>query len=177
MAPKAAKTESASLDRSGHSQRRTHQGDSSFIPKGTTICNFTRIHPFKFCKQVPVLIHEAILINIWKHKVLPEILRLEINPDKTFVAYAVLFHEGTAVALLELCMFHENCVETLEDSAMDLLDYVSGTVSQLLVVDHREPEIGISGKDQLKRQQENLAFDIGIRSLSIIRYLAEYMER
>jgi len=61
--------------------------------------------------KAAVLVHEAILINIWKHKILPKLLKLEPNPDCTFIAYSILYHEGVSVSLLELVMFHSSCCE------------------------------------------------------------------
>lgn len=58
-----------------------------------------------------MLVHEAILINIWKYKVLPKLLKLEPNPESTFIAYSVLYHEGVCVSLLELVMYHTSCCE------------------------------------------------------------------
>lgn len=102
---------------------------------------------------------------------------MEPQPESTFIAYSVLYHEAICVALLELVMYHASCAETLQDSAFDLLDYVCGTIAQLLSVKPYEAEIGESGKKEILRQKNNLTFDIGIRSLSIVRYLAEYLDR
>ncbi|KAJ8947878.1 hypothetical protein NQ318_010024 [Aromia moschata] len=127
--------------------------------------------------KVNVLIHEAILVNIWKHKVLPELLKVEPNPSSTFVAYSVLYHEAVCVALLELVLYHPSCCEALNDSAADLLDYLSGTASQLLTTTQTEAVNNESAEKELLRQRNNLTFEIGIRSLSIIRYLTETIER
>lgn len=121
--------------------------------------------------------HEAILINIWRYKVLPHILRLEPNPQNTFIAYSVLYHEAVCVALLELVMYHANCAESLSDYSIDLLDYVCGLAAQLLVIEKMdENSLCENEKMDFKRQQTDLVFDLGIRALSIIRYLAEYLD-
>ncbi|KAJ8972356.1 hypothetical protein NQ317_008766 [Molorchus minor] len=127
--------------------------------------------------KVNVLIHEAVLINIWKYKVLPKLLKIEPSPTSTFIAYSVLYHEAVSVALLELVLYHPNCCEALEDSAPDLLDYLSGIAAQLLTTKQIEAANNESQETELFRQRNNLAFDIGIRSLSIIRYLSEAMDR
>lgn len=102
---------------------------------------------------------------------------MEPHPESTFIAYSVLYHEAICIALLELVMFHGSCAETLQDTAFDLLDYACGTTAQLLTNKPQEPEVGETGKNEILRQKDSLAFDIGIRSLSIIRYLAEYLDR
>ncbi|KAK4884912.1 hypothetical protein RN001_001183 [Aquatica leii] len=127
--------------------------------------------------KVSVLVHEAILINIWKYKVFPILLRLEDDPPITFIAYSVLYHEAVCVALLELIMYHGNTAEALGEIAADLLNYVYGTVSQLLTFDENEDNQNNDKKPDLIRQKDDLSFDIGIRSLTILRYLADYLDR
>lgn len=106
---------------------------------------------------------------------LPHLLKLEPNPESTIVAYSVLYHEAVCVALLELVMFHSSCCETLDDSAADLLEYLSGTLSQLLLVKQTDGNAKESSTEEIMRLQQNLSFEIGIRSLAIVRYLAENM--
>ncbi|XP_028130564.1 zinc finger MYND domain-containing protein 10 [Diabrotica virgifera virgifera] len=126
--------------------------------------------------KVPLLVHEAILISIWKQKVLPELLKLEPYPENTFIAYSVLYHEAVCVALLELVLFHPNCCETLGDVAADLLEYSTANVSQLLTITQTEPDLSETTAKQLIRQKHDLSFEIGIRSLAIIRYLSESLD-
>ncbi|KAL1488056.1 hypothetical protein ABEB36_015425 [Hypothenemus hampei] len=124
--------------------------------------------------KAKILVHEAICINIWKFKVLPRLLKLEPQPESTFIAYSILYHEGVSVSLLELVMFHANCCEALEDSSLDLLDYACGTVSQLLSVKPTDPKFHKENpEEELMRQRSNLSFEIGIRCLTILRYLTE----
>lgn len=122
------------------------------------------------------MVHEAILINIWKHKILPLLLQLEPEPENTFIAYSILYHEAVSVALLELVMFHANSCEALGDAAADLLDYTHGTVSQLLVLDDCDTECR-NARLELIKQRDDLSFDIGIRSLTVLRYLSECLDR
>lgn len=117
------------------------------------------------------------MINIWKHRVLPHLLQLEPHPESTFIAYSVLYHEAICIALLELVLFHPSCCEALEDYAADLLDYCYGLVSQLLTtkpIDSIEIE---DAEKELLRQRNNLSFEIGIRCLTIIRYMSENLDR
>ncbi|XP_057654696.1 zinc finger MYND domain-containing protein 10 [Diorhabda carinulata] len=129
------------------------------------------------CGKAPLLVHEAILISIWKQKVFPELLKLEPQPENTFIAYSILYHEAVCVALLELVLFHPNCCETLDDTSADLLEYSCANVSQLLTTKHQESSLNEKSGNQLMRQKGNLTFEIGMKSLTIIRYLAENLER
>lgn len=133
--------------------------------------------PFVLSLQVKLLIHEAILSNIWKHKVMPQLLKLEPYPESTMIAYSILYHEAVSVSLLELVTYHSECCEAMEDSALELLDYCSGNIARLLSVKFREPATKESAKEELERQRDNLVFDIGIKCLSIVRYLSETMDR
>lgn len=127
--------------------------------------------------KAPVLVHEAVLVDVWKHKVLPQLLKLDPNPRNTFVAYSILYHEAVCVALLELVMYHANCCDSLGDAAADLLDYACGSAARLLSVAQSDGGTSETGAQELLRQRDNLAFDVGIRSLSIVRYVAEFLER
>lgn len=80
------------------------------------------------------------------------------------------------MALLELVMYHANCAESLSDFAIDLLDYACGLAAQLLVIESQDALLVENEKIELQRQQNNLVFDLGIRALSIIRYLSEYLD-
>lgn len=97
---------------------------------------------------------------------------MEPNPESTFVAYSILYHEAVCVALLELVMYHSDSAESLSDFSVDLLDYACGLAAHLLVVGVGEASKGETAKDELQRQQNELAFDLGIRALTIIRYVA-----
>ncbi|XP_066255153.1 zinc finger MYND domain-containing protein 10 [Euwallacea similis] len=130
-------------------------------------------------RKAPILVHEAILVNIWKYQVLPKLLKLEPAPKSTFVAYSIMYHEGVCISLLELVLYHSSCCETLGDSAVDLLDYACGVVSQLLSIKPQEKAINTkeSTQQELERQRNELTFKIGIRCLSILRYLAENLDK
>ncbi|XP_066143556.1 zinc finger MYND domain-containing protein 10-like [Euwallacea fornicatus] len=130
-------------------------------------------------RKAPILVHEAILVNIWKYQVLPKLLKLEPAPKSTFIAYSILYHEGVCISLLELVMYHSSCCEALGDSAVDLLDYACGVVSQLLSnKPQKKPTRNEeSAQQELTRQRDVLTFSTGIRCLSILRYLAENLDK
>lgn len=69
-------------------------------------------------------------------------------------------------------------LSALGDSSIDLLDYVSGVISQLLSVPQEfEPGRKETAEQELSRQRSTLTFEIGIRCLAILRYLAENLIR
>ncbi|CAG9858510.1 unnamed protein product [Phyllotreta striolata] len=126
--------------------------------------------------KVPILVHEAILISIWKQKILPQLMKLEPQPETTIVAYSIMYHEAVCVSLLELVLFHPNCCEALDDAASDLLEYSCSNVSQLLVVEYKEQELHEKSEKEISRQKNNLVFEIGMKSLTLVRYISENLD-
>lgn len=104
-------------------------------------------------------------------------LDLISNPESTFVAYTVLYHEAVCVALLELVLYHSGVAEALEESTDDLLEYAYDAACQLLITSHQDVVEKESAKEELLRQEKNLTFDIGIRSLSILRYVSDNLTK
>lgn len=43
---------------------------------------------YKF--QIPVLVHEAICISVWREKILPLLLKITPEPNSVFVPYMVV---------------------------------------------------------------------------------------
>ncbi|XP_043525228.1 zinc finger MYND domain-containing protein 10 isoform X1 [Frieseomelitta varia] len=131
-------------------------------------------------KKIPILIYEAIQIDIWKHKVFPLLIEINEEPKNTFMLYTVFYHEDIAVSLLENVLFHCESAETINDSALDLVDYAVKNVSLLL--DMPNIEIYENVKDpnscleEILEKKKEFEFDIGIRCISILRYLAEYAD-
>lgn len=128
-------------------------------------------------QKMPVLVHEAILISIWKNKILPILLKLDSKTESTFMVYTILYHEAVAIGLLELVLFHSNGSEALGDSAVDLLDYAYDSASQLLVIKVSETPLKESAVEEIRRHKRALSFDIGIRCLSILRYLSDNLDK
>lgn len=126
---------------------------------------------------MPILVHEVILIHLWKHKILNHLLDIIPNPENTFVAYTVLYHEAVCVALLELILYHSGAAEALQESAADLLEYGYDAVCQLLITTIEDATRKESARLELSRQKNNLTFDIGIRSLAILRYMADNLNK
>lgn len=123
------------------------------------------------------MVHEIILINIWKDKIFPQLLKLEPHPEITYVIYTILIHEEMCSLLLQVTLSHPGSSEAVKDVVDDLLDYAYETTSQLLVVKLEEPQEEENVERELCRRRNNLSFDIGIRSLFFIGYVTEYCDR
>ena len=80
--------------------------------------------------KMTYLVHELILLDLWRTQVLPELLRLG-KPQTSFQVYMVIFNEANVANILDTILFARSACEALEDSAIDLLDYAIRTLSQL----------------------------------------------
>ncbi|XP_026750576.1 zinc finger MYND domain-containing protein 10 [Galleria mellonella] len=136
------------------------------------------------CGKLPVLIYEAICIQVWRIKIYPQILKLEPAPANTFGIYMVLYHEAAAVGLLETVLFHEDGAQCIADVVVDLLNYAVEQLTSLIVLLENGYLKPVTAKqmecetavEELDRQKRDLQFDISMRCISIVRYIAEHME-
>ncbi|XP_071447066.1 zinc finger MYND domain-containing protein 10 [Hetaerina americana] len=131
-------------------------------------------------EKVPLIVHEVICTSIWRKYVFLELLAMHPDPKNTFIPFSILFHEATAVALLETLLYHEESCESLGDSAIDLIDYCVGAVTFCIsrkdIIGDTNDTINMTSGHYLKREEQRLKFDIGIRSITILRCLAEYLD-
>lgn len=134
-------------------------------------------------EKLETLVHEAYCVLVWRLHILPKLLELDAEPKATFLIYTVLFHEATAISLLEIVLFHPNGCESLGDASIDLIDYCVQAVTQLIglvnVGHFREEgkiETETKTRDDLERQQRDLLYKIGIRSITILSFLTDKMD-
>ncbi|KAJ0171510.1 hypothetical protein K1T71_013060 [Dendrolimus kikuchii] len=136
------------------------------------------------CGKLPVLVYEAICIQVWRNKIYPQILKLEPAPENTFGIYMALYHEAAAVGLLETVLFHEDGAQCVSDVIIDLLHYAVDQLTALLALINNGYLKPVTVKEiecetaveELERQKRDLQFDISMRCISIVRYIAEHME-
>ncbi|XP_049880056.1 zinc finger MYND domain-containing protein 10 [Pectinophora gossypiella] len=136
------------------------------------------------CGKLPVLVYEAISIQVWRLKIYPQIIKLEPAPANTFAVYMVLYHEAAAVGLLETVLFHEDGAQCISEVVVDLLQYAVEQLTTLLALINKnylvpptyqelESETAI---EELERQKNDLQFDVSMRCISIVRYITEHMD-
>lgn len=129
-------------------------------------------------RKIPNLIHEAISISVWKEKVFPTLVN-ENELNNTFLLYSVLYHEETAVSLLESVLYHSDSIESINDSVIDLIDYSVEYVTKLLF-SQKKAKQNVSTHsclEEIVEKKNEIEFDIGLRSISILRYLAEFSDK
>lgn len=133
-------------------------------------------------QKTPVLIHEAIQISVWKTKVYQQLIDQNGEPQNTFMLYSVLYHENLSISLLENILYHADSVESLDDSALDLVDYAMDYITALVFQTEDEfPEPpknldNISCIAELSLKRKEIEFDIGIKCISILGYLARFSD-
>lgn len=130
--------------------------------------------------KLPILVHEAFCILVWRIKVLPKILAINPNPNATFMLYTVMYHEATVISLLEVVLYHENGCVSLDETAIDLVDYCAQAITHLIGLvnvghfrDEITPNCHVNAGEELERQKRDLLYGIGLRCLTILSYLAD----
>nr|CAD7414929.1 unnamed protein product [Timema poppensis] len=131
--------------------------------------------------KMPVIVYEAVCVSVWKEKILPEMMKLEPEPVTTIIPYMVLHHEATAIALLETLLFHADSCEALGDTCLELVDYATFAVVQLIsspnppTREESRAEVALSS-EELMRQREELAFNIAMRCITVLGYIAQNLD-
>ena len=128
--------------------------------------------------KLPVLVHEAYSILVWRSKILVKILKNEISAS--FFIYTVLYHELTVVSLLEAILFHESSCEALGDVVIDLIDYCVFGITQLIGLcnagyHQQKIDVKVEQKpiEELEGQKNEISFVIGMKSVTILSYLMD----
>ncbi|KAJ3602298.1 hypothetical protein NHX12_030057 [Muraenolepis orangiensis] len=168
-----------------HYRCRTHiQLDCSW-DKGATLClPFLVEHTIESDTNViPTLVHELILVEVWKQKVFPILCQLQdFNPKSTFPLYMVIHHEATVINLLETIMFHKDSCEAADDAVLDLVDYCH---RKLTLLASRTSRYGPPTQDrhnlagppmELQIQNAALEFEISLKALSVLRYITDHTD-
>ncbi|XP_029550645.1 zinc finger MYND domain-containing protein 10 [Salmo trutta] len=136
----------------------------------------------------PTLVHEMILVELWKQKVFPIFCQLQdFNPKSTFPLYMVIHHEASIINLLETIMYHKDSCEGADDSVLDLVDYCHRKLTLLASRASRDDaptqdrlshtESGDSSSMQdLQGQNAALEFEISLKALSVLRYITDHTD-
>ncbi|PSN56601.1 Zinc finger MYND domain-containing protein 10 [Blattella germanica] len=101
--------------------------------------------------KIPILVHEVICVSLWREKVLPRILKKEVEIHTNFVPYMVL------------------------------IDYSASAIVQLLsnkCDDEKDPELTTKTdiSESLEDKQKTLYFSIAIKCISIIGCIAQNLD-
>jgi hypothetical protein len=143
--------------------------------------------------KITDIVHHLLSIETWKEKVFPLLIE-DLAVHDNVRAYFMMYHEATAVNLLELILYQKEAVETLGETQIDLIDYCMRKIHllnkwYLLIligrndVDKEEKRDKKSSvKDALDassqftdlvKTQREMDFTVAINSLSILRYITD----
>ena len=116
--------------------------------------------------KTPVLVQELFSIFVWKKTILPN-----LSQKDSVVVYSLGYHELILLNLLELILYNGNGCESLEDNALDLVDYCVQSATQLIGLVHS----GFLDQEDSSKEvsPENMDYKLGIHSISLIYYLID----
>eukprot|EP00128_Syssomonas_multiformis_P018226 Colp12_sorted_trinity150504_noHs@13782 len=137
-------------------------------------------------QKLPVIVHELLTIEIWKQKVLPLILEMKFPTDSAIRPSLIVHHEATLLNLLQTVLYNKDACDSLGDTVLDILDYCVRRITKLHVIaeklhadDFKKESaaelLNMSNEEQVKKQEEDMQLDLGIRAVSILRYLTDHM--
>ena len=89
------------------------------------------VEAFTAHDKITCLLHELILLDVWKDKVWPRLISQVVARGASTRAYFVLFHEATLVNLLQVLLYHLKACEAAGDALVDLVDYCAGKLTLL----------------------------------------------
>ncbi|KAJ3003794.1 Zinc finger MYND domain-containing protein 10, partial [Thoreauomyces humboldtii] len=124
--------------------------------------------------KIETLVHDLLLIDTWKTLVWPKIDSKKIHPENMLIAYFVLYHESTALNLLEIVLYNQLACENLGDSITDLVDYAARKIARLAAWDRvgpndDEPPVTVEDASLLDNPTQRLRTHLS--TLSLLRNL------
>jgi len=133
--------------------------------------------------KIKVLIHDLILIEVWKEKLLPK-LKSHIAPMSSLRNYIPVYHEASCINLLECALYQMTSCDAAGDLIVDLIDYI---YRKLVYVVHTPnnclwskplesaKEAGEWTSEQiLDSQVLETEFQVSMCALSILRFITDH---
>lgn len=135
--------------------------------------------------KVEVLVHELLVIEAWKAKVLPLLLD-HFSALTAVKAYMVLYHEVTLCSLLEVLMYHASVCEVGGESMLELGDFcvrkvTALTTGQFKALQADEPDDPKSSLDRdtkstVLRQHLDIGFAVAVCAVTMLRFLSDHVD-
>ncbi|KAJ3330979.1 CRISPR-associated protein 1 [Blyttiomyces sp. JEL0837] len=135
-------------------------------------------------EKIPALIHDLLEIDLWKSKVFPLVVKEAAK--STVKSYFILYHEATIVNLLEILFYKKEAVIAGGSILSSLADYCSRKMAILNAWEFDDDKIedkekkakellDMTEEKSLQDRNKELAFAIAINSLSILRYMTDFI--
>lgn len=140
------------------------------------------VDQFNTGEKVPTLIYDLVLIEAWKEKIWP-LIKAKIAKFSSLRTYIPVYHEATAVNLLEICLYHRTSCEEAGDALVDLVDYCVRKLRYLLSTPNDELVRQVaSAKDvsewdsvrALDEQFLECEFQVCMCVISVLRFLTDH---
>jgi hypothetical protein len=157
------------LNHTAHSQAK--EGLDEFV-----------VDQFNTLEKVPTLIHDLMVIEVWKERVWP-LLKAKVAKFSSLRSYIPVYHEASVANLLEICLFHRTSCEEAGDALVDLVDYCVRKLRYLLSVPNSELVRQVTSAKEctewddvrvLDEQFYECEFQVCMCVISIIRFLTDH---
>lgn len=149
--------------------------------------------------KLETLIHDLILIEIWKESVYPLLVE-ELAGKNSMRLYFILYHEATVVNLLELFFYHKHVCEVGGEKMLEVVDFVASKIARLNNTTYKfgdqngvGPQSGVplsastakefaeslqsrSPLEELQQQFMDIDFRVCVAAVSIGRFLCEHAD-
>jgi hypothetical protein len=137
--------------------------------------------------KVPTLVHDLLVSETWRHKVLP-LIREDIVKKSGIKAYMCLYHEATVVNLMEVMLYHRTACESSEDALVELIDYCYRRFVQLTnkadfyyKKQQKQPAedpkayLNTNSLQELEKNELDIEFSCSMICFSLIRFISDHM--
>ena len=131
--------------------------------------------------KINELLKELISMEIWRTECLPIMFQTQdFKPDTTLPIEIGLAHEINILTILENVLFHSDSLESLEDRALDLIDYchrqLNAVISAVSVGTPEESESHQLKKNNLHIRLNEDKFRISALCLSIFFHMTNNLD-
>ncbi|KAJ3108171.1 CRISPR-associated protein 1 [Phlyctochytrium planicorne] len=128
--------------------------------------------------KVHVLVHNLLVTDLWKSKVFPKVV--EETATAGVRGYFILHHEATLINLLEVILYNQEALMSLDEYLQPLVDYCARKFSYLddwqwhdTTSEEVKKLMEASERETLLKNDEELKFKVAINAISIVRYISD----
>ncbi|KAJ3055577.1 Zinc finger MYND domain-containing protein 10 [Rhizophlyctis rosea] len=134
--------------------------------------------------KVRTLIYDLLVTEAWKNKIFPVVHAAGATKKNSLKVYFMLYHEATIVNLFEIVLFNKDACVACGDAVLDLIDYCSRKLTLLnawcviwrqRITNLQAYLLNLDEGQHLSQNKAELDFSIAINTLSLFRYLTDYI--
>merc|ERR1711959_416772 len=138
--------------------------------------------------KLPLLVHELVLIETFKAKVMPAMKKDLENLRSGFKPYLLMYQEAMLANLIEVSLFSEVATQAVgENGLVELVDwctrkthYLNSMTRNEIDEPHRKKTAKEYAEEEgadIDKQRRELEFQCCMTALSILRFLSEHMTK